>query len=154
MHYPGCRLTLRAAFCWACDRCIGNTRAALVRAAAQLASVKGAPALRPHQQQALALRSTSTERFFIDIMGWTQDMKQATDLSYEVGGTGRQRAEVGGWDRETEGRGGCCSRTDLSYEVGRGGPGEVGGTERQRAEVRGGGGTGRQRAEAAAAAGH
>ena len=95
MHYPGCRLTLRAAFCWACDRCIGNTRAALVRAAAQLASVKGAPALRPHQQQALALRSTSTERFFIDIMGWTQDMKQATDLSYEVGGgTGRQRAEA------------------------------------------------------------
>ena len=66
------------------DGCIAPTRAALVRAAEELAAAKGAPRLMPHQQQALALRSTSTERFFIDVMGWTRDMKQARELSYEV----------------------------------------------------------------------
>jgi len=66
------------------DGCIANTRAALVAAATELAALKGAPQLLPHQQQALAIRSTSTERFFIDVMGWTRDMKQANELSYEV----------------------------------------------------------------------
>ncbi|GAX74726.1 hypothetical protein CEUSTIGMA_g2173.t1 [Chlamydomonas eustigma] len=66
------------------DGCIGNTRAALVRAAAQLAKQKGAPRLLPHQQQALALRVASMERIFIDVPGWTKDMKMARELSYEL----------------------------------------------------------------------
>ena len=66
------------------DGCIGNTRGALVKAAAELARRKGALPLLPHQQQAFGLRSASTERIFIDVLGWTRDMKQARDLSYEV----------------------------------------------------------------------
>ncbi len=73
------------------DGSIGNTRAALVRAAAALAVRKGAPPLLPHQQQSIALRSTSTERLFIDVLGWTRDMKQARDLSYEVRGGYEQK---------------------------------------------------------------
>lgn len=66
------------------DGCVGNTRGALVRAAARLAEQSGRPALHAHQQQALALRSTSTERLFIDILGWADNMKHAQQLSYEL----------------------------------------------------------------------
>ncbi|KAG1659696.1 hypothetical protein FOA52_004335 [Chlamydomonas sp. UWO 241] len=66
------------------DGVVGNTRHALVRAASQLAEAKGAPPLMPHQQEALGRRSTSTERFFIDVLGWTRDMKTASALAYDL----------------------------------------------------------------------
>lgn len=66
------------------DGCVGNTRLALVKAAAHLAEQHGRPPLLAHQQQALALRSTSTERLFIDILGWASTMKDAQALSYQL----------------------------------------------------------------------
>mmetsp|Transcript_29317 Transcript_29317/g.64917 ORF Transcript_29317/g.64917 Transcript_29317/m.64917 type:complete len:374 (+) Transcript_29317:87-1208(+) len=66
------------------DGCIANTRAALVRAWAQLGKRHGCPPLLTHQQQALGLRSTSPERAILDVLGWTRDLKQARALAWEL----------------------------------------------------------------------